>query len=153
MGFSVCAHAAAPRQIPAIPHPYGLPHAQAFLRARLEQPSSGPPAWFAIRSAAGDLCGNIDLQLDGSGSGELGYWLAADLWGRGIMSTVIPCFLDYARSELRLKRMTASALCSNAASLRLLRRNGFRSLGVEVGLAQTRQGPRDVELFELRCEP
>jgi RimJ/RimL family protein N-acetyltransferase len=136
--------------IPVIPFPYRPEHADAFLQRRLALLGSGPPIAFAVRDAAGALCGGIDLEPDSSDpSAELGYWISADLWGRGIMTSVVPAFLSHARSSLALKRITARAFCTNIASLRLLRRNGFRSLGIMPRPLETRRGPAEAEAFDL----
>jgi RimJ/RimL family protein N-acetyltransferase len=61
---------------------------------------------------------------------EVGYVLAADQWGRGLMKEVMPALLRYAFDEMRLHRIEARVDPRNAASLRVLTRSGFQREGL-----------------------
>ena len=135
--------------IPVIPHPYGPAQAAEFLQARLAEQADRPATTFAIRIANGLLCGGAGLDSDPQEpQAELGYWLAPSLWGRGIMSAVVPLVVRFGRS-LPLERITARAITTNEASLRILRANGFRSLGLHPNAVETSTGIHDKELFVL----
>jgi ribosomal-protein-alanine N-acetyltransferase len=62
-------------------------------------------------------------------SGTLGYWIDEDLEGRGIMTAVVGAIVTIARDDLALHRVQAETLVHNAASQRVLERNGFVEFG------------------------
>jgi RimJ/RimL family protein N-acetyltransferase len=59
-------------------------------------------------------------------TGELGYWIGEEHWGRGIMSRVIPAFVEWTWSTFGiLVRLNGLVTESNAGSSRLLEKAGF----------------------------
>ncbi len=71
------------------------------------------------------------LHLDGRNRrAEIGYALAREQWGRGLMREALTALLDYAFTTLGLHRVEADVDPENAASLRLLGRLGFTREGV-----------------------
>lgn len=136
------------RTIPVLPVPYGPTEAGAYLTFRLRQHDQGFVHALAIRRPNGVLCGAIDLTPDAACQrAELGYWLVPDLWGRGIAGGAVATFLPTA-PQLGISHITARALTSNQASLRILRRNGFRCVGVQRVELRPPLGSADAEVFE-----
>jgi [ribosomal protein S5]-alanine N-acetyltransferase len=62
--------------------------------------------------------------------GEIGYALARDQWGKGLMQEALTALLDYVFGTLNLHRIEADVDPGNSASLRLLERLGFRREGL-----------------------
>jgi len=62
-------------------------------------------------------------------SASVGYWVAADAIGRGLATRAVEVVAEIADSELRLHRIEASCLTTNAASQRVLQRTGFNQIG------------------------
>jgi len=62
-------------------------------------------------------------------SAALGYWAAAAAAGRGYMSEAIKLVIGYAFGPLGLHRLEANIQPGNHASIRLVKRNGFRYEG------------------------
>ena len=58
-------------------------------------------------------------------TGEIGYWLGEELWGQGIMSEVLPAFVNYCFEKFSLKRISAKTYENNPASARVLEKTGF----------------------------
>ena len=56
---------------------------------------------------------------------EIGYWLAEHLWGKGIMTMIIPFVIEYAFSKFDLIRIYARPFPFNIASQRVLLKAGF----------------------------
>ena len=56
---------------------------------------------------------------------EFGYWLGEEFWGHGVMSEVVPAFVDYCFKEFSLHRISAQTYSSNPASARVLEKAGF----------------------------
>ncbi|MEP7196546.1 MAG: GNAT family protein [Saprospiraceae bacterium] len=56
---------------------------------------------------------------------ELGYWIAEDFWGKGIMKSTIQLMLDYAFSNFDFERIFARPFGRNLASQKVLEKCGF----------------------------
>ncbi len=57
--------------------------------------------------------------------GEIGYELHPDLHGKGLMQEAITAALDYAFNTMKLHTLAANVAPENAASIKVLERNGF----------------------------
>ena len=62
-------------------------------------------------------------------AGNLGYWIGEPHARRGHMNAAVRALLPFAFGGLRLHRVEAACIPSNAASIRLLERNGFTREG------------------------
>lgn len=60
---------------------------------------------------------------------DVGYWLASDAVGRGLMTRAVEAVAEIADTELKLHRLAASTLTNNVASQRVLERTGFTQIG------------------------
>jgi [ribosomal protein S5]-alanine N-acetyltransferase len=60
----------------------------------------------------------------------LGYWMAADRQGHGLMTEAVGLVLSFAFETAGLHRVQAAAVPRNAASRRVLRKAGFREEGM-----------------------
>jgi ribosomal-protein-serine acetyltransferase len=63
-------------------------------------------------------------------STELGYWLAAEHQGRGIITAAVAAYLDYAFDVLGLHRVVVHAGAANARSRAIPERLGFTLEGI-----------------------
>ncbi len=63
-------------------------------------------------------------------SASLGYDLAHEYWGRGIMTEALIALLGYGFLSMGLNRINALTYPDNAASIRVLTKLGFRTEGV-----------------------
>jgi ribosomal-protein-alanine N-acetyltransferase len=70
-----------------------------------------------------------NLRRGAAQAGSLGYWMAKDHAGKGYMSAAIGALVPFAHSMLRLRRIEAACLLSNAASIRLLEKMNFSREG------------------------
>jgi ribosomal-protein-alanine N-acetyltransferase len=66
-----------------------------------------------------------NLRRGAAQAGSLGYWMGQAFAGKGYMSAAIAALVPFAHSMLRLRRIEAACLLSNAASIRLLERMNF----------------------------
>jgi RimJ/RimL family protein N-acetyltransferase len=110
----------------AFPHPYSLADADRFIEkaARME-----PQTFFAI-VVAGVVAGGIgytprqDVERI---SAEVGYWLGAAHWGRGIATRAVRSLTALAfAADPELRRLYALPYASNPASARVLEKAGWR---------------------------
>jgi RimJ/RimL family protein N-acetyltransferase len=113
----------------AMPHPYSLDDAVWWLSRNCAQ---DPVLTFAIE-LEGEAVGAIGL-VPGSDierrSAELGYWIGASLWGRGIATAAVNAITSYGFSHLGLLRIFATPMRENAASRRVLEKAGFALEGI-----------------------
>jgi [ribosomal protein S5]-alanine N-acetyltransferase len=58
-------------------------------------------------------------------AGSLGYWIGAPFAGRGLMTQAVAALIPFAIDVLKLHRLEAATMPSNAASQRVLERNRF----------------------------
>jgi len=102
---------------------------QAYL-ARFRQP--GTEGFLVCVRDGGAMAGIVTIDSIVRGrfqSASLSYAAFAPAAGRGYMSEGLALVLRYAFQELRLHRLEASIQPANQASLRLVRRQGFRQEG------------------------
>ncbi len=90
-------------------------------------------AWpFFVFRSDGALVGAVTLSNVRRGvadTGTLGYWIGQQHAGRGYATDAVQTISRYAFGELRLHRLEASCLPTNAASRKVLERAGFRLEG------------------------
>lgn len=61
---------------------------------------------------------------------EIGYWLAASMQGKGLMTRVCHAMVDYAFHELKLNRVEIQVAIDNARSRAIPERLGFTQEGI-----------------------
>jgi RimJ/RimL family protein N-acetyltransferase len=83
---------------------------------------------------------------------ELGYWLAADSWGKGFATEAAGTVVDFGFRELGLARIDAQVLDGNFASCRVLEKLGLLAEGRR--RRHVRKGRRlhDVEIYGILHE-
>jgi ribosomal-protein-alanine N-acetyltransferase len=119
------------RMLLSVPIPYTEADADHWIAHRLNNVRERE-IQFGIRVADGSLIGGIGLVEERSTAiyrGEIGYWLARDYRGRGLMPRAIRVFADYAFRELQLHKLTATTYPFNPSSARALEKAGFRLEG------------------------
>ncbi|NHQ82760.1 GNAT family N-acetyltransferase [Chromobacterium vaccinii] len=87
------------------------------------------PAWAIRRSDMSDSCLLGMISLDPHHDGldiEVSYELLPEYWGQGYADAALKMVLRHAREILHMRRLVAETQARNHASIRLLRRNGFR---------------------------
>ena len=126
-----------------VPSPYTREDAASFVSGFVGDGwARGSSLNWAVRDAADDaLLGMVGLGLDGVGSAEIGYWLAPEARGRGLMSRSVELVLDTAFGRLGLVRVFWRAFVGNAASRAVAERAGFRVEG-ELRLGGVQRGVR-----------
>jgi ribosomal-protein-alanine N-acetyltransferase len=86
-----------------------------------------------ILDARGEVVGRITLRGITRGafqSCSMGYWVSAHANGQGLATSAVAALVHLAFGDLRLHRVQAGTLLHNAASQRVLRRNGFTQFGL-----------------------
>lgn len=113
------------------PHPYTLADARAWI-ARAAPES--PPTTLAIARREDDrLIGGIGVERLADVArltGEVGYWLGPDHWGRGYAREALAAFAAYVFDTFDFERLEAWCFAPNLASRRVLEACGFRLEGI-----------------------
>lgn len=115
-----------------VPSPYTRADAYAFLTTCEQEAAAGTAANLLAVDAADDrLLGSFGvLDIDrASGSGEIGYWVAAAERGRGLATRAVRLLAAWAADELGLTRLQVLPHKDNAASRRVAEKAGFTDTG------------------------
>jgi RimJ/RimL family protein N-acetyltransferase len=117
----------------AIPQPYRLADARAYLAACRRSWADGSSAPFAILDTrSGSVAGSIGARfLDPVRSvAEVGYWVASEARGRGVATRALRMLTRWLLDELGVARVQLQADVRNAASQRVAENVGFTREGV-----------------------
>ena len=129
----------------AFPHPYTRNDAEQWISTA---GSAMPPTSFAIE-VNGEAAGGIGVVLGRDvyrRSGEIGYWLGEEYWGRGILSEALPAMTTYAFANFDLVRIWAGVFEWNGASARVLEKSGYK-LEARLRKGATKEGKTIDELL------
>jgi ribosomal-protein-alanine N-acetyltransferase len=88
--------------------------------------------FFIFRAGDDMLVGGLTLANIRRGvaqAGSLGYWIGAPFAGRGYMTAAVRALIPFAFGAIRLHRLEAACIPTNAASMRLLEKTGFQREG------------------------
>ncbi|MBR8742615.1 GNAT family N-acetyltransferase [Nocardiopsis sp. MG754419] len=110
---------------------FTVPTQRALLENVLDEQEAGRRLSLAIVDDT-RIVGRIDLSGITRGalqSASIGYWVAADRNGRGFAGRAVAEVAALAFGMLNLHRLQAETLPENAASQRVLERNGFTRFG------------------------
>ena len=113
------------------PHPYTEKDARDFVALCLQNEGRGQLC--RAIDVGGQAVGTISLTVGGDvyrRSGELGYWLGEEFWGRGIMTAAVQRICREGFERFDLVRIYAEPFASNTASRRVLEKAGFTLEGV-----------------------
>jgi len=112
-----------------IPFPYTEAHADEWLAIAVPADTGlNECRTWAIRDESGQQIGGIGFHNTVKGqdhAAEMGYWLASQYWGRGIMTQTVQAIADFGFQQLGLARITAAIFIGNEASARVLEKCGF----------------------------
>ena len=113
-----------------LPYPYTEQDGQAFIAAMLAADEDETFAFAVtvdskvIGSIGAFRQGNIHKQ-----TAELGYYIAEEYWGKGIMTEAVNQICDYVFSHTDIIRIFAEPFAYNLASCRVLEKAGFQCEG------------------------
>jgi [ribosomal protein S5]-alanine N-acetyltransferase len=108
------------------PNPYSIEDAYKWLD--LVIPVNDPPKYFAIivrKKLAGSIA-IITKEDIYRKNIEIGYFLAEEYWGKGVITNAIKAITSYAFREFDIIRVYAEPFADNQGSRRALEKAGFR---------------------------
>jgi ribosomal-protein-alanine N-acetyltransferase len=89
--------------------------------------------WYAVRvdTDCPTLCGSVGFKgpPNERGTAEIGYSVLPEFQGQGLATEMVAGIVQWAKRQPRLKRIEAETSIDNAASLRVLAKNGFIRVG------------------------
>ncbi|WP_456786184.1 GNAT family N-acetyltransferase [Cellulomonas sp. P5_C5] len=118
----------------------------------LEAHSQGTMLPLVVLDDTGAIAGRLNLNGITRGafqSAALGYWVSKRANGRGLATRAVADVVALAFGELGLHRLQAETLFANAASRRVLSKNGFRLFGVAPSYLRIHGRWQDHMLFQL----
>ena len=126
----------------------------AMLRIMRRESRAGRSLPFAI-TYDGELAGQVTVANVIRGafhSASVGYWVDAQLAGRGVMPTALALVVDHCFAEVGLHRIEANIRPENGPSLRVVQKLGFREEGLHPRFLHIDGGWRDHLCFALTVE-
>jgi RimJ/RimL family protein N-acetyltransferase len=135
-----------------LPTPYTEADARSFL-ARVDRGwTSETEAVFVVEGANdGEPLGLVELHLTTGDPAlaSLGYWVRAEVRGRGVATLAVLLVAHWAFDELGVYRLELTTAPDNVASQRVAERAGFTREGMLRGWMATPSGRRDSVMFSL----
>ena len=117
----------------AIPHPYELHHAVAWIEQQHDEAGEEAGISFAVRlSSTGALIGSVGLRdIDSRHrQAELGFWIGRPWWGQGYAREAAAAVVRFGFEAMDLNRICAHHMARNPASGRVLLAVGMRREGL-----------------------
>lgn len=115
------------------PHPYTIENGNAFITLATNDAMKSPPT--AVRFAIivnEKAIGGIGLHLQSDilrKNAEIGYWLAEEYWGKGIVTDAINQIVKYGFENLDIVRIFARIYGTNIPSQKVVEKCGFKLEG------------------------
>ncbi len=149
-----CTDERSQRWLGGLPKPYTKATARAFRNENIWNAANGTKvAWIVADPDSNKLLGHIAIfgmtELNPL-NGEIGYWAHPQARGRGLMTEATQRVIEYAFSQLGMRRLTLMAATDNSASNRVATNNGFTLVGIESQLDPLGDGSfADMTIYEL----
>lgn len=140
------------RHLLRVPFPYTEADADWWIAHRAEH-ARDPETHLAVRRADGTLIGGIGFAGEDAvptAPAEIGYWLASECRGRGLMPRVIRAFAKHAFEGFNLGELSAFPFHWNQASCRALEKAGFTRVGLLP--ARFRKGDETIDAWDYRLK-
>ncbi len=133
-----------------LPYPYTEQDGKDYISAML---AADENETFAFAITADDkIIGSIGIFRQGNihrQTGELGYYIAEEYWGRGIMTQVVKQACAHVFEVSDMLRIYAEPFAHNTASCRVLEKAGFQFEGILRSNAVKNGKVIDMRLYSL----
>jgi len=98
-------------------------------RARMAEQDCGEGAYYVLVAEDGRVLGRFNLVFVADGVANLGYRVAEEVAGQGVATAAVHEMCRLAASRHGVTTLKAAAATTNAASRRVLLKNGFTPVG------------------------
>lgn len=96
------------------------------------------------------VIGAIEMTIDKTNeSGEIGYILHPDFWGKGIMTKAVGEILDYGFNQLKLNKIWATTDVENIGSEKVMQKAGMTNEGLLRQDIKLEDGFRDTLVYSI----
>lgn len=133
-----------------LPYPYTVQDGKEFISAML---SADENETFAFAIMVDDkVVGSIGIFRQGnihSQTAELGYYIAEEYWGKGIMTEAVKQICEYVFGDSDIIRIYAEPFAYNIASCRVLEKVGFQYEGTLRSNAVKNGKVIDMKMYSL----
>lgn len=102
-----------------------IEEAQKFLSNYKDYESNGFGRWAVIEKQTGQFVGWCGLKYHSEGYVDLGFRFFQHHWGKGFATESAQACIQYAKSELNLKRLIGRVVPENKVSINVLEKLGF----------------------------
>ena len=116
------------KMLETVPWPYTLADSTAFIAHARTRIGEGDEIHFAIIPKNGNVSGLISL-VDLKQRPRVGFFLAEEVWGKGLMSDALRALCSLAFDRLHIERMVSGVFDDNPGSLRVHEKCGFHQIG------------------------
>ena len=133
-----------------LPYPYTEQDGTAYISAMLSADENETFAFAII--ADSKVIGSIGIFRQGNihrQTAELGYYIAEEYWGRGIMTEAVKQICEYVFSKSDIIRIYAEPFAYIAASCRVLEKAGFQYEGTLRNNAVKNGKVIDMKMYSL----
>ena len=133
-----------------LPYPYTEQDGKEFISAMLSADENETFA-FAI-TVDNMVIGSIGIFRQGNihrQTAELGYYIAEEYWGKGIMTEAVKQICEYVFAKSDIIRIYAEPFANNIASCRVLEKVGFQYEGTLRSNAVKNGRVIDMEMYSL----
>ena len=106
------------------PYPYTLYNAKDWLCRAVDNRTD----WLLSITINDEVAGSIGVIFNQDifrKSADIGYWLAEEYWGRGIITECVKALSDHVFDTTEIIRLQAGVLEHNKSSMRVLEKAGF----------------------------
>ena len=114
-----------------IPFPYTIDDAKDFITKILKGEENSQYHWAIL--VDGNVVGNVGVFRQGNVhhlTAEMGYYIAEQYWGKGIMTKVVKDVCEYIFENTDIIRIFAEPYAYNTASCKVLEKAGFELEGI-----------------------
>ena len=132
-----------------LPFPYAVSDAEAFISFAL----AAGDGMYSFAITDGDVCAGCISVTRGENihrlTGELGYYVARESWGRGLASSAVREICGFVFENTDIIRIFAEPFSDNTASCRVLEKAGFALEGTLRSNAIKSGRIRDTRMYSL----
>jgi ribosomal-protein-alanine N-acetyltransferase len=122
-----------------------------FLRFSVEGYERGDfGGWGVVLKARGTFIGTCGMEIAPEHSrAELGYVLAREHWGRGLMPEAVRRMIRFCFERMDLNRLEARCFAENTASARVMEKAGMSYEGTLRGREYIKGAYRDMKMYSI----
>lgn len=133
-----------------VPWPYTRRHAEQFVESCVQADPNVHVEFALVLS--GRVVGSVRLSFSGEGPAGLGYSLAREHWGKGLVPEALRAIFDWLFATRQVEQIRSRADERNRRSWRVMEKLGMKREGIVRGQRVARDGPADEVVYSLLRE-